>query len=83
METVNAQHGDLRRLLYDAAVAHGANVRFDTRVTSFNPDNRTATLVGGEVVGGDVIVGADGIYGLGRRLFEGEEPRRPTMNLFR
>jgi 2-polyprenyl-6-methoxyphenol hydroxylase-like FAD-dependent oxidoreductase len=77
------QYGDFRKLLFDAAVSHGANVRLNTRVTSIDPDNRTVTLAGGEVVRGDVVIGADGTAGLSRQLFEDEEAGPPQVNLFR
>jgi 2-polyprenyl-6-methoxyphenol hydroxylase-like FAD-dependent oxidoreductase len=52
-------------------------------VASIDPYNRTVTLVGGEVLRGDVIIGADGTAGLSRQLFEDEEAGPPKMNLYR
>lgn len=77
------QHGDFRKLLYNAAISNGAKVRLNTRVVHVDPDNRTATLAGGEVLRADVVVGADGVDGLSRQIFEDEEAKPTTMNLYR
>ncbi|KAK0218348.1 hypothetical protein EDD85DRAFT_961622 [Armillaria nabsnona] len=70
-----AHIGDLRRLLYDTAVAVGANIRLGARVKTVNPDAQTVTLSTGEVLKADVIVGCDGPSGITRQvlLIEQEE----------
>lgn len=74
-EFIFAHIGDLRRLLYDTALAVGANIRLGSRVRTVNPDAQTVTLVTGEVLKGDVIVGCDGPSGVTRQvlLIEQEE----------
>ncbi|KAF8224334.1 FAD/NAD(P)-binding domain-containing protein [Tricholoma matsutake] len=79
---VYVHHGDFRKLLYNAAISNGAKVRLNTRVVHVDPDNRTATLAGGEVLRADVVVGADGVDGLSRQIFEDEEAKPTTMNLY-
>lgn len=58
--------GDLRRLLYNVAVSLGAEIRLGTTVQSVQPDDGAVTLVTGEVLAGDVLIGADGDRGLCR-----------------
>ena len=57
-------------------------MRFNTRVTSIGSDGQSVTLSCGEVVRGDVVVGADGTHGLCRALFEDEGPPPPKMNVY-
>jgi flavin-dependent dehydrogenase len=57
----NVHRADYQRVLYDAAVERGVTVRFDCRVESLNEDEPSVAINGGEVVKGDVIIGADGI----------------------
>jgi salicylate hydroxylase len=49
-----------QRLLYEAAVKEGANVRFGCRVESVDERAPAVTLGSGEIVKADVIIGADG-----------------------
>ncbi|RDB26397.1 6-hydroxynicotinate 3-monooxygenase [Hypsizygus marmoreus] len=72
-EFVFTHHSDLRKLLYDTATSYGAEVRLNTKVTCVDPDHGTVTLQTGEVLRADVIVGADGPDGLGRRTVLGRE----------
>lgn len=57
----NVHRADYQRVLYDAAVERGVTVRFDCRVDSLNEDEPSVTIKGGEVVKGDIILGADGM----------------------
>lgn len=50
-----------QRLLYDAAVEVGVNVRFGSRVESIDERTPAVTLSSGEIVKVDIIVGADGM----------------------
>ncbi|TFK61683.1 FAD/NAD(P)-binding domain-containing protein [Pluteus cervinus] len=74
---------DLRKLLYDTAIAKGANVRLNTPVKSVDPDSRTVTLMSGEVIRADIIVGADGVNGVTRPLLT-DEPhgQRGALNMY-
>ena len=66
------QHDDLYDILYDAAVAHGAQIRYEANVVSVDPEAQEVTLESGEKIGGDVIVGADGEFGLCRAAVIGQ-----------
>jgi 2-polyprenyl-6-methoxyphenol hydroxylase-like FAD-dependent oxidoreductase len=49
-----------QKILYEAAVKEGVNVRFGCRVKSVDIDAPAVTLDSGEVVKGAVLIGADG-----------------------
>ncbi|TBU22985.1 FAD/NAD(P)-binding domain-containing protein [Dichomitus squalens] len=57
-------YGDLRRILAEFAVKHGAVLRPNSQVISVQPDAErpSVTLITGEVLTGDVIIGADGCH---------------------
>ncbi|KAJ8468757.1 hypothetical protein ONZ51_g9445 [Trametes cubensis] len=72
-------HADLHDVLYEAAIRAGVRVRFNADVTSIDPEEREVELATGEVLTGDVIVGADGEYGPCRTAVLGKEVRgNPT-----
>ncbi|KAI0325108.1 FAD/NAD(P)-binding domain-containing protein [Cubamyces sp. BRFM 1775] len=85
-------YSDLRRILAESAAEHGAVLRGGCQVVSVEPDSQRpyVTLATGEVITGDVIVGADGChvppYHCRRIILEalGQEDReKPTgMQLF-
>jgi salicylate hydroxylase len=69
-----ASYADVCALLLAAARENGAMVRFAARVEAVHEEEARVTLVGGEVVEADIIVGADGIKGLMRKaVLEQEE----------
>ncbi|KAG5643093.1 hypothetical protein DXG03_001589 [Asterophora parasitica] len=74
-------YGDLRKLLYDAAIELGVTVHLGTRVTSVDPEERIVELVGGQTLTADVIVGADGINGKCRQHFDIDELEPGSHNL--
>ncbi|KAF5379818.1 hypothetical protein D9615_005791 [Tricholomella constricta] len=85
-EFVFTRHSALRRLLYDVAISCGAEVRLNTKVAAIDPEERTVTLEGsGEQLRADVVVGADGLGGLTRRILHhaSEEPHMGAMDMFR
>lgn len=47
-------------MLYEAAIERGVTVRFDCGVESLDEDGPSVTTKDGEVVRGDIIIGADG-----------------------
>jgi len=53
-------HDGLRKILYDAAIAAGAEVRAGTKVVSVSGKGPHVTLTTGETLLADVIIGADG-----------------------
>lgn len=62
------QLNDLRELLYNTAVSHGAEVRFGAEVTAVESREHTVSLSSGEVLSADVIIGADGLHGPCRQV---------------
>ncbi|KAF8872574.1 hypothetical protein BD779DRAFT_331964 [Infundibulicybe gibba] len=83
-EFLATHHSDLRRLLYDTAISYGAEIRLGKQVVDVDPYSRAVTLGSGEVVHGDVIVGADGKHGLTRRMLldEPEDHTPGDTNLY-
>jgi salicylate hydroxylase len=68
-------------LLLDTAISCGATVKFDSKVTAIDPSNKRVELSTGEVVEGDIIIGADGVNGLCRALLtEGAEGKDEHTN---
>ncbi|KAI1787246.1 FAD/NAD(P)-binding domain-containing protein [Ganoderma leucocontextum] len=69
---------DLHQLLFDLAVPF-TTLRLNSAVVGVDPDAPSVTLASGEVVRGDVIVGADGIKSLVQRVVLGHtNPAEPT-----
>ena len=67
----------LNRVLLDEAIRRGVPVEFDRRLTgaTVGPDQRvTASFADGSSATGDVLVGADGIHSLTRRLIDPAAP---------
>ena len=54
------QHCDLYTLLHDAAKEAGVELRWNSEVVKVCSSDMSVTLKDGEVIRGDVIVGADG-----------------------
>ncbi|KAJ7651321.1 hypothetical protein FB45DRAFT_1079069 [Roridomyces roridus] len=70
---------DLMHLLYDEAILCGADIRLGTAALSIDAVNGTITTDSAGVLEADVIIAADGITGLGRRvLLEEEGVREPA-----
>ncbi|WP_394769586.1 FAD-dependent monooxygenase [Lacisediminihabitans sp.] len=77
---------DLARILFDHAVAAGARVRFDARVTGLRQTEQgVEVLVNDEPVGVfDLLVGADGVNSAVRELIGIETRPQPTgMGIWR
>ncbi|KAG1895960.1 uncharacterized protein F5891DRAFT_1056034 [Suillus fuscotomentosus] len=66
-------HAGLRQVLYDAAIAAGAEVRAGTTVASVNGDGPRVTLSTGETLLADVIVGADGRSSIVQQAIVGDD----------
>ncbi|KAF8650592.1 hypothetical protein AX16_005177 [Volvariella volvacea WC 439] len=80
---VSLYHADLRKLLYDVAIDFGVKVRFGACVVAVDPDEPSATLATQEVINADVIIGADGVRGVCRRLLTPRPAGRlGTLNMY-
>ena len=55
-------------MLYEVALSCGAQIRLSSQVISINPTEKSVTLSSGEIITADVVVGADGIDGLSRKI---------------
>ncbi|KAK6991553.1 6-hydroxynicotinate 3-monooxygenase [Favolaschia claudopus] len=77
---------DLRKMMYDVAVGQGATVRLATTAVSVDPERRAVTLGSGETLTADVVIGADGAFGLVRPMLLNEqgiqEATKPTMCMY-
>lgn len=65
---IQIQYGDLWQTLYEGALEAGAEVLTGVDVTSIDPANSNVTVANGDVLTADLIIGADGPRGRGRRL---------------
>jgi salicylate hydroxylase len=81
------QLSDLRKMMYDIAIGQGATIRLNTTAVALDPEQRTVTLDSGKILTADVIIGADGVFGLMRPLLLAEqniqEAKEPVMCMYR
>ncbi|KAG2114824.1 hypothetical protein DEU56DRAFT_841667 [Suillus clintonianus] len=77
-------HDGLRRVLYEAAIAAGAQVRAGATVVSVSGDRPHVTLSTGETLLADVIIGADGRSSLVQQAIVGKDifDAAPYQHLF-
>ena len=74
----HVHRADLHRLLFDLAEPF-MTLRLNATVVGVDPEVPAVRLAGGEVVRGDVIVGADGVKSLVQRVVLGHaNPAEPT-----
>ncbi|KAK6966401.1 hypothetical protein R3P38DRAFT_3299854 [Favolaschia claudopus] len=77
---------DLRKMMYAVAVDQGATVRLATTAVSVDPERHAVTLGSGETLTADVVIGADGAFGLVRPMLLNEEgiqeATKPTMCMY-
>ncbi|KAI0673721.1 FAD/NAD-P-binding domain-containing protein, partial [Trametes maxima] len=71
-------HAELYQILYDAAVALGIEIRYGAEVQEIDPSSPSVQLASGEVESADVIVGADGEFGISRPFVAGEDRAKGT-----
>jgi salicylate hydroxylase len=50
-----------QRLLFEAAIEKGVDVRLESRIKSIDPDSPAVILLSGERIECDVVIGADGM----------------------
>ena len=67
-----SQYIDLRDLLYELVLETGVDVEFGSEVVKVDAWHPSVSLSTGEVIYGDVIVGADGAFGITRKSITGE-----------
>ncbi|KAF9450469.1 FAD/NAD(P)-binding domain-containing protein [Macrolepiota fuliginosa MF-IS2] len=79
---VFTHHGDFIHFLHDIANELGAKLRYGARVVEVDVEGKSVTLETGEVIKGDIIVGADGADGISRPLFDSEEDDEPLVNVY-
>jgi salicylate hydroxylase len=70
------------RFLHGIAKDLGAELNYSAKVVEVDMDNKRVTLEDGRVFEGDLIVGADGLDGISRPIFEAEPPV-PFVKLYR
>lgn len=71
-------------MFYEAALKAGVKVQLGSEVVHVHTKgNAHVTLKTGETIGADVIVGADGMLGLTRRmLHDNPEGTRSSVNMY-
>ncbi|PVH69102.1 FAD/NAD(P)-binding domain-containing protein [Cadophora sp. DSE1049] len=62
-----------QKLLHDAAIGLGVQVRLSSRIKSLDENIPSVTLTTREVIRGDIIVGADGWYAPTRQMISGSD----------
>ena len=73
---------DLQRAMVARAIQLGVKIKLSAAVVSVDFDKTAVTLESGETVGGDIILGADGLWSLSRDKFLGRpSPPRLTGDL--
>ncbi|KAM5358691.1 hypothetical protein ACJZ2D_015082 [Fusarium nematophilum] len=73
---------DYHAVLWDAAKAEGADLCLGSEMESIDFDNSSVRLVGGELITGDVLVGADGLWSRSRtQLLGRDSPPAETGDL--
>lgn len=65
--------------MYNKAIELGAELRYNANVIDIDVENQQVTLEDGETLSGDVLVGADGEFGVSRETVVGGPAQgRPT-----
>ncbi|THG95500.1 hypothetical protein EW026_g6175 [Hermanssonia centrifuga] len=74
----NIHRADFHKLLFDLA-APSMELHLNSTVTDVDPDAPSVTLASGEVIHGDMIIGADGVKSLVQKVVLGRvNPAEPT-----
>ncbi|THH33404.1 hypothetical protein EUX98_g713 [Antrodiella citrinella] len=74
-----SQYGDLWQILYESALESGAEVLSGLDVTDIDPNNSSVTVSNGDVLTADLIIGADGPRGRGRRILLDQDQTEERM----
>ncbi|KAH9837783.1 uncharacterized protein C8Q71DRAFT_561138 [Rhodofomes roseus] len=74
----NVHRADLHRLLYERVAPH-VTLRLNSKVVSVDPEAPSLTLESGEVLRGDLVIGADGVHSTLQQAVVGKKiPATPT-----
>lgn len=71
------------QFLHEIAEELGAELNYGIKVVDVNLEEKTVTLENGQVIQGDIIVGADGADGISRPLFNADEDQEALVNVYR
>ncbi|PCH42535.1 FAD/NAD(P)-binding domain-containing protein [Wolfiporia cocos MD-104 SS10] len=74
-------HSDLHKVLTEAALAHGAKIRYNVEVAEIDAQEQALRLASDEVLTADVIIGADGETGLCRAEVLGKQDRGSPVGM--
>ncbi|KAI0360984.1 FAD/NAD-P-binding domain-containing protein [Trametes cingulata] len=74
-------HAMLYDLLHDTAVRAGVEVRYGCEVKGMDASSPTVHLASGEAISADVLVGADGEFGVSRAFVAGDRAQGPRIGL--
>lgn len=77
------QYDDLYSILFNAAIAAGVDIRYNSTATALNEEAITVTLESGETLSGDALIGAGGYDSLARSIILPFEPQgKPDNHLY-
>ncbi|KAI6291641.1 hypothetical protein MCOR06_005416 [Pyricularia oryzae] len=77
-----AHRAHLQRSLHARALELGVEVRLDSLVVAYRPDDAAVELSNGEVVQGDLIVAADGVKSIARNTLQPAQTDEPCFTGF-
>ncbi|KAI7910020.1 hypothetical protein ACKVWC_010485 [Pyricularia oryzae] len=77
-----AHRAHLQRSLHARALELGVEVRLDSLVVAYRPDDAAVELSTGEVVRGDLIVAADGVKSIARNTLQPAQTEEPCFTGF-
>ncbi|KAI6429285.1 hypothetical protein MCOR22_010325 [Pyricularia oryzae] len=77
-----AHRAHLQRSLHARALELGVEVRLDSLVVAYRPDDAAVELSNGEVVRGDLIVAADGVKSIARNTLQPAQTDEPCFTGF-
>ncbi|TLS29318.1 hypothetical protein PpBr36_00009 [Pyricularia pennisetigena] len=77
-----AHRAHLHEALHARALELGVELRLNSRVAAYRPDDAQVELANGEVVRGDLVVAADGIKSVARDTLQAAQAEEPTFTGF-
>ncbi|GBE81361.1 hypothetical protein BKA93DRAFT_602477 [Sparassis latifolia] len=81
-EFLSMHYANLRKLLVHFARQNGATIRSNAKVVEITvrKERPFVRLISGEVIEGDVVIGADGTSGLSRAMIIGDKEHKEFLN---